>query len=342
MGSTGLEGGVTSEGFLVIVVDIRARHVLVFDAGDVPADRAGRLLPGEILRCRSLGRRCSSRRDDAVEDPETDDVLAATADAYIGFSSTSPGFIVAPHPPGAVILSHVPAARPPGIPSRLTHALAAVGGPGVAARPGREEDRLALRGAAAVPIAMRPPGFGSHLRSAGPAGADAVARVPAAVGVEAIEVVSCEGAAQASAVGSGEFVAVAAPDRDLLTVEDAVVMVGDVAGRVAEAVFDVGFAAGAGGQLSRGEEVGHGDRVLAVALLVIRQLLRALQRGAGRDPFADPEVGGRGIAEAGVDVGDPRDEVSVDVVDLRGQGLFRGAVTSLVGSRTQAMLKDDG
>ena len=65
--------------------------------------------------------------------------------------------------------------------------------------------------------------------------------------------------------------------------------------------------------------VRNGDlAVLVAALLLVRDLVLDLHgAGARLDHLLGQQVGGLGVAEAGVDVGDDRHDVGLVVVDLR-------------------------
>ena len=141
--------------------------------------------------------------------------------------------------------------------------------------------------------------------------------------------------------------------RHLLAVEEAVVLVAEVARLVAhgdllrqagaervgagddDAVFDAEFEEGvaAGADLREEHLVRHGDlAVLVAALLFVGDLVFDLQgAGAGFDHLLGEQIGRLGIAEAGVDVGDDRHDVGLEVVDLFDQRRFLGLVAGLAG-----------
>ena len=147
------------------------------------------------------------------------------------------------------------------------------------------------------------------------------------------------------------FLALAAVD--FLAVEEAVVLVADVARLVADgdllgqagaervgagdddAVVDAEFEEGVAAGADLGEEVlvRHGDlAVLVAALLLVGDLVLDLQRaGARLDHLLGEQVGRFGVAEAGVDVGDDRHDVGLEVVDLVDQLLFLRLVAGLAG-----------
>jgi hypothetical protein len=139
------------------------------------------------------------------------------------------------------------------------------------------------------------------------------------------------------AVAGDEDVAVADLG-DFLAIEEAVVLVGDVAGFAGEgdllgqagaervgagndhAVLDAELHEGVTDRPDLREEVlvRHGDlAVLVTALLLVGDLVFDLDAaGARLDEFLGQQVGRLGIAEAGVDVGDDRHDVRLIVVDV--------------------------
>ena len=140
---------------------------------------------------------------------------------------------------------------------------------------------------------------------------------------------------------------------DFLAIQEAVVLVADVAGLVADgdllrqagaervgaghddAVFDAQFEerVAAGANLREEHLVRHGDlAVLVAALLFVRDLVFDLQgAGARLDHLLGEQIGRLGIAEAGVDVGDDRHDVGLEIVDLFDQLLFLRLVAGLAG-----------
>ena len=138
---------------------------------------------------------------------------------------------------------------------------------------------------------------------------------------------------------------------DFLAVEEAVVLVAEVARLVADgdllrqagaervgagdddAVVDAEFEEGvaAGAHLREEVLMRHGDlAVLVAALLLVGDLVLDLQRaGARLDHLLGEQIGRLGIAEAGIDVGDDRHDVGLEVVDLLDQRLFLRLVAGL-------------
>ena len=100
---------------------------------------------------------------------------------------------------------------------------------------------------------------------------------------------------------------------------------------VVDAEFEEGVAAGA--DLREEDLVRHGHlAVLVAALLLVRDLVFDLQgAGAGFDHLLGQQIGRLGIAEAGVDVGDDRHDVGLEVIDLFDQRLFLRLVAGLAG-----------
>ena len=147
------------------------------------------------------------------------------------------------------------------------------------------------------------------------------------------------------------FLALAAVD--FLAVEEAVVLVADVARLVADgdllrqagaervgagdddAVFDAQFEEGvaAGADLRQEVLVRHSDlAVLVAALLFVGDLVFDLQgAGACFDHLLGEQIGRLRIAEAGIDVGDDGHDVGLEVVDLFDQRLFLRLVAGLAG-----------
>ena len=72
--------------------------------------------------------------------------------------------------------------------------------------------------------------------------------------------------------------------------------------------------------------------VLVAALLFIRHLVLDLQRaGPGFDHLLGQQIGGFRIAEAGIDVGDDRNHVGLEIVDLVFDGLCLHVVAGGAG-----------
>jgi hypothetical protein len=136
--------------------------------------------------------------------------------------------------------------------------------------------------------------------------------------------------------------------RDLLDVEEGVVLVAEVARRLGDgdllreagaqrvgagdddAVVDAEFEEGVPHGVDLREEVlvRHGDlAVLVAALLLVGDLVLDLDGArAGLDHLLGEQVGRLGVAEAGVDVGDDRNDVGLVVVDLRLDELHGGLI----------------
>ena len=100
---------------------------------------------------------------------------------------------------------------------------------------------------------------------------------------------------------------------------------------VLDAQLEEGVAAGA--HLRQEDLVRHGHlAVLVAALLFVGDLVFDLQRaGAGLDHLLGEQIGRLRVAEAGVDVGDDRHDMGLEVVDRRQQRLFLRAVAGLAG-----------
>lgn len=140
---------------------------------------------------------------------------------------------------------------------------------------------------------------------------------------------------------------------DLVAVEEAVVLVAEIAGLVADgdllrqagaqrigaghdhAVFDAEFEEGvaAGADLRQEDLVRHRHlAVLMAALLLVRHTVLDLQRaGAGLDHLLGQQIGRFRIAKAGVDVGDDRHDMGLEGVDLFDQRLLGGLIAGLAG-----------
>ena len=147
------------------------------------------------------------------------------------------------------------------------------------------------------------------------------------------------------------FLALAA--RHFLAIQEAVVLIAEVAGLVADgdllretgaqrvgaghddAVFDAEFEEGmaAGPDLRQEHLVRHGHlAVLMAALLFVGDLIFDLQGArACFDHLLGEQIGRLRIAKAGVDVGDDGHDVGLEVVDLFDQRLFLRLVASLAG-----------
>ena len=102
-----------------------------------------------------------------------------------------------------------------------------------------------------------------------------------------------------------------------------------------DAVFDAELEEGvaAGADLGQEDLVRHRHlAVLVAALLLVGDLVFDLQgAGAGLDHLLGEQIGRLGIAEAGVDVGDDRHDMGLEVVDLLDQLLFLRRVAGLAG-----------
>ena len=87
-----------------------------------------------------------------------------------------------------------------------------------------------------------------------------------------------------------------------------------------DAVFHAHFQEGVTDSADLGDEilVRHGHlAVLVAALLFVGNLVLDLQgAGAGLDHFLGQQIGGFRVAEAGIDVGDDRHHVGLEIVDL--------------------------
>ncbi len=140
---------------------------------------------------------------------------------------------------------------------------------------------------------------------------------------------------------------------DLLAVEVGVVEVAEVAGGLGDgdllgqagaerigagdddAVLHAELEEGVAQRAHLGDEVlvRDGDlAVLVAALLLVGHLVLDLQRaGAGLDHLLGEQVGRLGVAEAGVDVGDDRHDVGLEVVDAVLGLLLLGLVAALLG-----------
>ena len=140
---------------------------------------------------------------------------------------------------------------------------------------------------------------------------------------------------------------------DFLAVQEAVVLIADVARFVAHgdllretgaqrvgtghdhAVFDAEFEEGvaAGANFRQEHLVRHGHlAVLVTALLFVGDLVFDLQGAcACFDHLLCEQIGRLGIAEAGVDVGDNRHDVGLEIIDLFDQRLFLRLVANFTG-----------
>ncbi len=140
---------------------------------------------------------------------------------------------------------------------------------------------------------------------------------------------------------------------NLFTVEEAVVLIAQVAWLVGDRdllgqagtqgvgtghdhpIIHAQFKEGVTYGVDLGDEVlvGHGDlAVLVAALLLVGHLVLELDTaGTGLDHLLGQQVGGLGVAETGVDVGDDRHDVRFVVLDLVGQIVDLGAVTGFLG-----------
>src|SRR5690606_38845925 len=140
---------------------------------------------------------------------------------------------------------------------------------------------------------------------------------------------------------------------DVLTVQEAVVLVAQVARLIGDGeVLGQAGAQGVGtgndhavvnaqlqervaNRVDLGEEVGvrNGNlAVLVTALLFVGNLVLDLDAaGTGFDHLLGQQVGGFGVAETGVDVGDDRYNVGFEAVDLSLNFSFLGLVASLAG-----------
>ncbi len=141
--------------------------------------------------------------------------------------------------------------------------------------------------------------------------------------------------------------------RHFLAIEEAVVLVADIAGLVAhgdllreagaervgaghdDAVFDAQFEerVAAGANLRKEDVVRHGHlAVLMSALLFVRDLVFDLERASARfDHLPGEQVGCFRVTEAGIDVGDDGDDMGLEAVDLLDQRLLPGLVALLAG-----------
>ncbi len=134
------------------------------------------------------------------------------------------------------------------------------------------------------------------------------------------------------------------PAGHVLAIQEAVVLVADIAGRCAvgdllrqagaerigagddDAVIDAELQKGVAAGADLGDELLMRDRDLAVlvaALLFVGNLVFDLQRaGAGLDHLLCEKIGGFGIAEAGVDIGDDRHDMGLMRIDRMDQLAF--------------------
>ena len=77
--------------------------------------------------------------------------------------------------------------------------------------------------------------------------------------------------------------------------------------------------------------------VLVTALLFVRHLVFDLQRACARlDHLPGEQIGRLGIAEAGIDVGNDRNDMRLEIIDLRDQIGFAGLVSGLASSVERA------
>jgi hypothetical protein len=140
---------------------------------------------------------------------------------------------------------------------------------------------------------------------------------------------------------------------DVVAVEEVVVLVADIVDFVGDgdllgqarsqgirprhddAVLDAELKEGVAHGANLGEEirVGHGHLAgLVAALLLVGYLVLDLDRaGARLDHLLRQQVGGLLVAEAGIDVGDDRHDVGLEIVDAVLDGLRRHFVTGVAG-----------
>ena len=72
--------------------------------------------------------------------------------------------------------------------------------------------------------------------------------------------------------------------------------------------------------------------VLMAALLFVRNLVFDLQcAGTGFDHFLGEQIGCFGVTETGVDIGDDRHDMRLEILYLVEQGLFLGGITRRTG-----------
>ena len=349
----------------MVVADVRAGHVLVADAGDALADLdplhvadvAQHAVLAEVLAGQRGGRQRSRvvgrQRDQVVEDAGVARGVALEgADLLVRLARQLGAVVLDVHQVLAVEGRDVPALLRPGV----VNLPAEIQGP--VERRAVVVDQLGVRHlftdavdhaadlADVRLLGLDPDQVGAVLQRG-----DAVQHAAVLAGALAeLEQARLEALGpQQVAVALEHHVAVLhLVVGDVLAVEEGVVQVADVARLVGDrdllgqagaervgardddAVVDAQFEEGVTAGVDLGQEVGvrHGDlAVLVAALLLVGHLVLDLQRaGAGLDHLLGQQVGGLLVAEAGVDVGDDRHHVGLEVVDLVENRLLGGGV----------------
>ena len=277
------------------------------------------------------------------------------ADPLVGFGGQVRAVVIDAHQLGAVIGRHVLARFGPGV----EHLLAEIQRPVEAGRVVVDQlgvgDHFADAADHATDLAdVRLFGFDPQQVRAVLKAGDAVqhAAVLAGSRTELEEVAGQALGLEQLAVAADQDVAVA-DFGHFLAIEEAVVLVADVAGFAGEGdllgqagaervgagdddpVVNAQFHEGVPDRADLREEVlvRNGDlAVLVAALLFVGHLVFDLQRaGAGFDHLLGKQIGRFGIAEPGVDVGDDRHDMGFEPVDLGLDLLGLDFVTGLAG-----------
>ena len=283
------------------------------------------------------------QRDQVVEDAGLGGGIALEgADALVGFLRQFAAIIIDAHQPGAIIGAHVLAGRNIGIIDLLAEIQRPVEAGRVVVNQLGGGDHLADAVHHSGDLAdVRLFGFDPQQVGTVLQAVDAVehAAILARTGAELEQVRRQPLRPQQLAIAADDNVAVAnLADVDFLAIEEAVVLVANVARLTAEgdllgqagakavgagdddAVFHAQFQECVTDGADLGDEVlvRHGHlAILVAALLFVRHLIFDLQRAsAGFDHLLGQQIGGFRVAETGIDVGDDRHHVRLEIVDL--------------------------
>ena len=339
----------------MVVANVGAGHILVLHAGDALTDflplntldvaqHAGlaEIFPGEIVGA-ERGGVIGRQGDEVVEDAcLRRRILLEGTDAFVRLDAEVGGVIVRAHQPRPVIGADILAGFDPGIENLLAEVQRPVEAGRIVIDQLGVGDHLADAADHAADLAdMRLFGLDPQQVGAILERGDAVedAAILAGAGPELIEVRRQALGAHQLAVAADKNIAMADRSRiDGIAVEEAIIEVANVARLPGEgdllgetraqrvrprddhAVVDAEFQEGVADRPDLREEVLMRDRDLAVlmaALLFVRDLILDLDAaGAGLDELLGEQVGRLGIAEAGIDVGDDRDDMGFVIVDL--------------------------
>src|SRR3984885_1918538 len=343
VGAARLQSGLAGEIFLVIVADVGAGHVLMLGAGDALTDfltlnilhvpkhtLLAEILPREIIRrqsCRVIGR----QRDQMMEDPGTLCRIGLEgADAFVGFNGQRRIVVFRLHQVGPIVLADILA----GFLHRIVHLPTEVERPVERWRVVVGQLRVRNHLANAVDhlgdlldirlLGLDPQQVGTVLQRS-----DAVehAAIFSGAGTELIEVAGEPLRTHHLAVAVDDDIAIpGVGGRHFLAIQEAVVLIAEVAGLVADgdllretgaervgaghddAVFDAQLeeSVAAGTNFRQEHLVRHRHlAVLVAALLFVGDLIFDLQRA--RTCFNHllcEQIGRLRITKTSVDVGD--------------------------------------